>query len=355
MFDFIPAGRMQDASLFAPEAQLASTPIVINMLNGMTNLIEYGLTGCQGGLGNPRAQDGSGINGKYCVGDYVDIKKSEGQLKWSPKASKEDANAVVDELSLLLTAGRLSAANKKVIAEAYKSASRYEKILSSKPKTVNVCGGKEMKGGLSDGTNNGKKGTLEFCKTKCDNDSKCNAFVRKESARTCRWYSGAKFKTTKFQKRNNKNDGNTCYLSREAGNAEKTWAAALKYAQKLIVASSEFNTATQDHRPTEDRNLKKSDAIVKSLGRKCMCEAWCGRRALNRYLGLCLNVQPFVVQIRPSSYSIWAEVVTAGRCCYRQESVRAGIIFTKNSRRRVPARTRLYSTSSYRPICGHNP
>ena len=42
--DFSPHGGIGSAGLVAPEAQLTTSPNVINMLNGLSGLIDHGLT-----------------------------------------------------------------------------------------------------------------------------------------------------------------------------------------------------------------------------------------------------------------------------------------------------------------------
>lgn len=85
------------------------------LLNGMFSLIKYGLSNCNGGFGG---------NWKSCVeGNYVGAQSYLSFTRPYHKGtgiSKEDhAKAVIDELSTLLTSGRLSSRSREVIRAAY--------------------------------------------------------------------------------------------------------------------------------------------------------------------------------------------------------------------------------------------
>ena len=45
-FRYAPDGALLEAGLVAPEAQLATTPFVVSFLNGVSSLVDYGLTSC---------------------------------------------------------------------------------------------------------------------------------------------------------------------------------------------------------------------------------------------------------------------------------------------------------------------
>ena len=47
VFRYAPDGALLEAGLVAPEAQLATTPFVVSFLNGVTSLVDYGLTSCE--------------------------------------------------------------------------------------------------------------------------------------------------------------------------------------------------------------------------------------------------------------------------------------------------------------------
>ena len=49
--EFKPYGRVGDATLVSPEATLLDMPKITGLLNGLTSLVKYGLSDCQGGWG----------------------------------------------------------------------------------------------------------------------------------------------------------------------------------------------------------------------------------------------------------------------------------------------------------------
>ena len=49
--EFQPYGRVGDSGLVSPEATLVDMPKVIGLLNGLTSLIKFGISGCEGGWG----------------------------------------------------------------------------------------------------------------------------------------------------------------------------------------------------------------------------------------------------------------------------------------------------------------
>jgi cullin-associated NEDD8-dissociated protein 1 len=114
--DFSPKGPIKDALLYSPEAQILVTPQIISYLNGIFSLVDVGLSDCYGGFGertvwNCRTYYNDGVDNS----DY-----SRGVLSYSPSSSV--GSQVVDELALLLTDGRLSAASRNIMIDAYNSA-----------------------------------------------------------------------------------------------------------------------------------------------------------------------------------------------------------------------------------------
>lgn len=49
--EFKPYGRVGDAKLVSPEATLLDMPKIIGLMNGLTSLVKYGLSSCEGGWG----------------------------------------------------------------------------------------------------------------------------------------------------------------------------------------------------------------------------------------------------------------------------------------------------------------
>lgn len=107
--DYSPSGALGDAGLYAPEAGLATAPRIMGLLNGLSSLVDYGLSACASGFGRTCAK--SQLRKKYLVTD--------GQLEFAPQG--ENTSAVVSELDLLLTAGRLNPKATAIMKEAYDS------------------------------------------------------------------------------------------------------------------------------------------------------------------------------------------------------------------------------------------
>lgn len=118
--EFSPAGPIQEAGLVAPEAQIATAPYLIGYLNGVTSLIDNGLTSCNRGFGDGHGQI---TGGRYCHrergGDDL-VRRSDGVLSYKPTDPTHPAN-VVDEMAMLLTAGRLGKKTRQVLTHVYDS------------------------------------------------------------------------------------------------------------------------------------------------------------------------------------------------------------------------------------------
>ena len=121
--EYAPAGPVSDAGLRAPEAQLGTSPLTIAFLNGMNSLIRFGLTECFSGLGpwwnKPQGGAFPDIN-RNCWERAADT--SDGKLTFAVTGGESSATTgatVVAELDVLLTAGRLTVANRHMIAAAY--------------------------------------------------------------------------------------------------------------------------------------------------------------------------------------------------------------------------------------------
>jgi cullin-associated NEDD8-dissociated protein 1 len=113
--EYRPAGPVGEASLVAPEAQLATAPNLVGYLNGVHSLVEYGLTSCFRGFGSSMA-----VPKRGCGGWAPSYDTADGALAWAPRpGTANDAAAVVDELALLLTDGRLSASSRATLVAAY--------------------------------------------------------------------------------------------------------------------------------------------------------------------------------------------------------------------------------------------
>ena len=111
--DFDALGPMSPAGLVAPESQLLTAPKTVAWLNGMTSLVTWGLTTCDQGFSTNRA--GTGF---ICNGNDITVKQSQGWLTFEAAAPNDPA-ATLEELSLLLTSGRLTPQHSSVIQQAY--------------------------------------------------------------------------------------------------------------------------------------------------------------------------------------------------------------------------------------------
>ena len=111
-------GSIKQSNLVSPEGELSTAPYLVNFLNGLTALIDDGLTHCNGGWT-------SHTGAKNC--DYVHLtrkyhqinKRANGFLKFS--LSKVDATPaeIVEEMSMLLTAGRMPSNSKDTLVKQY--------------------------------------------------------------------------------------------------------------------------------------------------------------------------------------------------------------------------------------------
>eukprot|EP00804_Cyclotella_cryptica_P009369 CCRYP_018076-RB/>CCRYP_018076-RB protein AED:0.03 eAED:0.03 QI:374/1/1/1/0.94/0.9/20/617/4181 len=112
--EYIPDGRPRDATLVSPEAQIMDMPKTVGLLNGFFSMIKYGLSNCNGGFGNSRTscREGNFVGANA----YLSFSRPFNSETTSPD---DHAEALISELSTLLTSGRLSTANKQVIKDAY--------------------------------------------------------------------------------------------------------------------------------------------------------------------------------------------------------------------------------------------
>ena len=108
---------------YAPEAQLATSPTIVKLMNGLVSLVRHGLTSCQGGFGSkvqPRSCGGSWYKNNALLGGPPAVLTNDGGLGFTPTSN--DAASVVGELDLLLTGGRLNARSRRIVEERYTAA-----------------------------------------------------------------------------------------------------------------------------------------------------------------------------------------------------------------------------------------
>jgi uncharacterized protein (DUF1501 family) len=108
--EYAPAGPVGNAGLYCPECQLTDGPKAITLMNALNSLLKYGLSSDYGGFGYGRGLAPS-------KGDYSN---SFGSLTLKLSDSLT-ATQVVDELALLLTAGRLDAQKRIMMANVLSS------------------------------------------------------------------------------------------------------------------------------------------------------------------------------------------------------------------------------------------
>ena len=109
--DYQPSGGIAAAGLYSPEAGLAEAPFIIGYLNGMTSLT-HGLSACYSGFGRACANN-------RLRNTYTDYDFSDGKLTLDIPSGLSDASAVISELDLLLTGGRLNANATTTITSLY--------------------------------------------------------------------------------------------------------------------------------------------------------------------------------------------------------------------------------------------
>ena len=136
--EYAAPGSIKAALLTSPEAQLLSGPKIIGLMNGIISLVDLGLTECFGGF----AQRNLWNCDRLQPNDYYntdDDRFSMGKLNFVP-SNPYDSVSVVNELSLLLTDGRLNQDSRSVVANAYASAPNNadglrlaQKLISSTP------------------------------------------------------------------------------------------------------------------------------------------------------------------------------------------------------------------------------
>ena len=101
--DYYPNGSFGRANLFAPETQILNDDTISGFANGLYSLIKDGLIRWNGGFGHSLNDEPSGW------------------LTYYPDSNMTSPEQVIEELSTLLTSGRLSQKNKELIIEKYNS------------------------------------------------------------------------------------------------------------------------------------------------------------------------------------------------------------------------------------------
>jgi hypothetical protein len=102
--DYSPAGPLARASLYAPEAEILTTPFMIGYMNGVAELVDGGLSSCGRGFGTAAPSPAPHLYMPQSCGSTQARKiTSNGVLTYE---HQNRAGDVVSELALLLTNGR---------------------------------------------------------------------------------------------------------------------------------------------------------------------------------------------------------------------------------------------------------
>lgn len=134
--EYTASGHIKVASITSPEAQVLSGPKVISLLNGIISMIDLGLSNCYSGFGETILWWCEGLEWYYNNDEY---ETNFGRLQYGP-TNASNAASVVNELSLLLTGGRLNDESKNIIKNAFQSESNVgdglriaQKLITSTP------------------------------------------------------------------------------------------------------------------------------------------------------------------------------------------------------------------------------
>ena len=109
--DHQPEGLVQNAGITSPELQLKTAPLLVAFLNGISSLVDYGLSHCSNGFGLWRR---AWTNCDRISTTEGGQGRADGYLNYTA-ASSASASEIVEELDLLLTAGRLSDSSRELL------------------------------------------------------------------------------------------------------------------------------------------------------------------------------------------------------------------------------------------------
>jgi uncharacterized protein (DUF1501 family)/uncharacterized protein (DUF1800 family) len=94
-----PDGIIIDSGLYSPQAELLTPPLMIGFLNGAYSLIDHGLTSCDYGFGTWEHNESRSCNRPS--------EQADGFLTHISNVVAQTTEDIVNELSLVLTAGRV--------------------------------------------------------------------------------------------------------------------------------------------------------------------------------------------------------------------------------------------------------
>ena len=150
--DYSPAGAVAKAGLYAPEAEILTTPFLIGYMNGMAALVDDGLSPCNGGLGNNNAAPAPRLwLPTSCTEQAAKRMTSNGVLTYE---YQNRAGDVVSELALLLTNGREPVAVRNFWERSqvqWVNLARNRPTSASSEWHTGCCGSLNVVDGLTDG------------------------------------------------------------------------------------------------------------------------------------------------------------------------------------------------------------
>ena len=113
---------MNKASLVAPESQVMTGKKVTTILDSMWSVAKFGLTACHNGFGNTLGS---------CPTQEGNTDNADGRLYYTPNPSFT-VDQMLDDISLMLTAGRLSDVNRGIVRAALED----EYVLGDRSKAI---------------------------------------------------------------------------------------------------------------------------------------------------------------------------------------------------------------------------
>ena len=99
-------------------------PKLTSILNGFFSLVELGLTNCYGGFGDLTTKRCERLlDGREDPDEY-----SRGELNYTPQRADSSPSAIVDDLALVLTGGRLHSGAKAILMDAYSNNGGFDTV-----------------------------------------------------------------------------------------------------------------------------------------------------------------------------------------------------------------------------------
>ena len=111
---YTPPGHHQESAITAPESEVMTLDVVATSMNALFALSKFSLSDCDGGAGSRLIR---GIFRGSCGSDSD--KYASGYLSFIPTGDRSDSRNVVEQLSLMFLAGRISPVSQALIEKAY--------------------------------------------------------------------------------------------------------------------------------------------------------------------------------------------------------------------------------------------